>query len=385
MLLKQFSAVETASLSTQPPTVIPGSGSNSVQSYGPRSAGTVSPSPSERESNASMAASSNVGNDRPTVTPRISTPLERLNDSHDNTLDGARDSVDCFPSPAPSPSHMYSNSRKVTTLRRLHPKRRTVQPSVPASDPSVPSSPLTTTLLGSDLVGTLPSPELMTPVAKSTTPTIPSIEPSPAPLNGPESQAAPSLSQVLPSFPPAGGAVAERSPMSSLSSPLKAAPYRPGFQPRGLYRSLTDDFLAIRKAKRDGDSVTGLKRIERAKLERRLEKLILLHFPHIAGSHDTKEGSRSEERPSLRTVGRDQRRTSSFFDFQSFNHLSLHSPGEIWKGVIAGGLDSTKADIRGKLDVYRSFYVILTLSLAAEQRITPWQDDVNASKCPLCS
>ncbi|KAG6850596.1 hypothetical protein H0H93_011264 [Arthromyces matolae] len=110
------------------------------------------------------------------------------------------------------------------------------------------------------------------------------------------------------------------------------APYRPGFQPRGLYRPLTDDFIAMRNLKRDGD---GMKRVERTKLHRRLEKLIDLHFPSISDQNSTSRlvlGSQTEH----------HRRASSFFDFD-IKKINISDPGGLWRGMVGG---SDVQDIR---------------------------------------
>ncbi|KAF9052669.1 FYVE zinc finger-domain-containing protein [Panaeolus papilionaceus] len=134
------------------------------------------------------------------------------------------------------------------------------------------------------------------------------------------------------------------------SAPAMSAPYRAGFQPRGVYRPLTDEFLQTRRAKRDGDGEKRLQRVERTKLERRLEKLVDLHFPK-----DPPAKSSSSKRPS------ELKRPSSIFSLRS---LTMEDASEFWRGVVSG---KTHTEIR-----------------VAEQRITPWQEDASVSKCPLC-
>ena len=124
----------------------------------------------------------------------------------------------------------------------------------------------------------------------------------------------------------------------------KTAPYPPGFQPKGVGRVLTDDFLSARRMKRDGDGDGGMKRVERTKLERRLEKLINLHFPLQLDSKEARDGLLHEKaRP-----GPENRRASSIFDFQTLKNVNFNDPSGLWKGVVSGGLqDTTKSDIRG--------------------------------------
>ncbi|KAG7452978.1 uncharacterized protein BT62DRAFT_880873 [Guyanagaster necrorhizus] len=98
------------------------------------------------------------------------------------------------------------------------------------------------------------------------------------------------------------------------------------------------------------------KRIERTKLERRLEKLIALHFPvggHSAGEKHFRPGG--------------NRRASSFFDLElgHLKRMSVSDATGLWKGILSSGGGQT--DVR-----------------AAEQRITPWEEDADVSKCPLC-
>lgn len=85
-------------------------------------------------------------------------------------------------------------------------------------------------------------------------------------------------------------------------------------------------------------------RIEHTKLERRLEKLINLHFS-------------SDEKRAVE-LGRPvaNRRASSFFDMD-FSDLKSMDAGELWRGVLQSpALQGSKADIRGKISgTYLSF------------------------------
>lgn len=100
------------------------------------------------------------------------------------------------------------------------------------------------------------------------------------------------------------------------------------------------------------------KRIERTKLERRLEKLIALHFPP--------PGSAPDKNDSLKAPSLPRRRSSLFdMDFRSMSFSDASSG--LLKGVLESR-QSPKDNIR-----------------AAEQRITPWEDDAAVTKCPCCS
>ncbi|KAI0065423.1 hypothetical protein BV25DRAFT_1821825 [Artomyces pyxidatus] len=136
-------------------------------------------------------------------------------------------------------------------------------------------------------------------------------------------------------------------PNTRSGTPVRSpAPYRPGFQPKGVYRQLTDEFLEARRTRRD------IGRIENTRLERRLEKLINLHF-----------GKDAEKRATVRP--RQVKRMSSIFELDIRNM----APGDLWRGVVTGpATPGSKSDIR-----------------AAEQSITPWENDANVSHCPLCS
>ncbi|KAI0647245.1 FYVE zinc finger-domain-containing protein [Trametes meyenii] len=140
---------------------------------------------------------------------------------------------------------------------------------------------------------------------------------------------------------------------TSRASGRTLAPYRPGFQPRGVIRPRTDEFIEARNHSRD------VGRIERTRLERRLEKLINLHFP-APGQHKQEV---SELRPMQQN-----RRASSFWDID-FSDLKNKSAGELWRDVLQSqASQGVKNDIR-----------------AAEQKITPWQEDASVSQCPLCT
>ncbi|GJJ12115.1 hypothetical protein Clacol_006356 [Clathrus columnatus] len=133
-------------------------------------------------------------------------------------------------------------------------------------------------------------------------------------------------------FPP----VVSRRPTSTL-------PYRPGFQPKGIYRQRTDEFVKTRSSIRDKDKV------EMRRLERRLEKLIQLHFP--------------QEVTSEKLMPPSNRRSMSFLD------IDLNKkPSEFLKSVVESRLQGSKANVR-----------------VEEQYIAPWQPDSEVSQCPHCS
>ncbi len=124
------------------------------------------------------------------------------------------------------------------------------------------------------------------------------------------------------------------SPASMRASTLvrSSAPYRPGFQPKGVYRPLTDEFLDARRSHRDSG------RVEQTRLERRLEKLINLHF-----------GEGTDKRAPARP--KQARRMSSIWELDIRNM----GPGDLWRGVIQSQVaPGSKADVRGAFLSYCS-------------------------------
>ncbi|KAJ7273151.1 FYVE zinc finger-domain-containing protein [Mycena rebaudengoi] len=203
------------------------------------------------------------------------------------------------------------------------------------------STPLNAAAVAASLASVAPAihPPRTSSLAASvpTSPRAPSpastAPPSHMPSGLPSRQSTPAPTSVPPS------------PSAFHSTPPRAppAPYRPGFQPKGVYRPRTDEFLAHRTAHAIS---AGYASAERTKLERRLEKLVALHFP-VEDKATTGVG----RRPGA-GLANANRRTSSFFDLDI-------------KSLLGGG--GGKEDVR-----------------TAEQRITPWQEDASVSKCPLC-
>ncbi|GLB35070.1 putative rabenosyn Rab binding domain [Lyophyllum shimeji] len=266
-----------------------------------------------------------------------------------------------------SPGH----SRHVSTSslnQSLLPPHDSVARSPPQRDTlSRPiSSPSNTTASGDRQLPQVPS--LGTPSNAQETVCTPDSVSSPSPSTH--------LTRSVSSAPSASASMLGSNcstPPQKPSAQRTQAPYRPGFQPKGLYRPLTDDFIALRRVKRDGQGEngqgSGMKRVERTKLTRRLEKLIDLHFPPPVG--DCMSSSASGDRRGSRTGGGSSvdnsvvnRRASAFFDFDIRN-MKFSDAGDLWRGVI------------GVAEVHNI--------RAAEQRITPWQYDADVVKCPLCT
>jgi len=115
-----------------------------------------------------------------------------------------------------------------------------------------------------------------------------------------------------------------------------SAPYRPGFQPKGVYRPLTDKFIALRQAKQEGEGdrrVYGMKMAEKRKLERRLEKLIAIHFPLPSANTDDDATTRGNVKERRVAVGRSEnRRVSSLVDFD-IRSMTIQDAGGLWRGI----------------------------------------------------
>ncbi|CAE6437443.1 hypothetical protein ACGC1H_004416 [Rhizoctonia solani] len=195
----------------------------------------------------------------------------------------------------------------------------------------------------------LTPPRSNTPAAAPPRSTTPVFAPTPAPA--PRSTT-PVVAPTPTSNTPVPYAVLSRASSASPSPAntggtacSRPAPYRAGFQPKGVYRHRTEEFEAIRAKKIDG------KRTEEKRLTRRLEKLIDLHF-----------SSKEKDAPPP-----PNRRASSFFDLDLAD-LKGKSANELWRGVVESKAAQQERAIR-----------------TAEQSITKWEDDKDAAACPICT
>lgn len=272
------------------------------------------------------------------------------------------------PQHAIAPQQLSPVPRKISTFRRLTPR------------PSAPSSPLagvtrqvsathsrgvSTASLPPQSAPRAPEPSRPSPPLTNghasdrptapSTPSVPATSPHPVEKDLPVTprgtvaqleEIRPSKSQTstLSKSTSQGSSQHNEVHRSFTSSPYqkpKSAPYRPGFQPKGVYRPLTDEFLAARRLKREAEGDAGrLKRIEHAKLERRFEKLVNLHFPE-PGSEEEKD---QQSKPEPKTM---TRRASSFFDFDSIRTKKFSDAGDLWRGVVTGNQDKAR-DVRGQ-------------------------------------
>jgi hypothetical protein len=216
------------------------------------------------------------------------------------------------------------SSLLVTTPVNVAPDRANVTP-----DPvAIPSRPQATHRSTPSIV--VQPADVVTPPQRSTSlaqppPPPPKSSASSPITSGPSTRVS---SPIPPSTP-------STSASGSHSNAAQRAVYRPGFQPKGVYRPLTDDFIAHRKRARE------VSRIEQTRLERRLEKLIQLHFPTNSAS----QGANAKEK----VVPKPMRRASSLFELD-FNELRTKSPSDLWREMldnrVAAG-SGGKNDIRG--------------------------------------
>ncbi|KAJ6500536.1 FYVE zinc finger-domain-containing protein [Mycena sanguinolenta] len=294
-------------------------------------------------SSSATPSSSTVPDDRPRKTstfrrvPRNSRaplPSSPLAGGHSRTMStSSMHTASQPPTLPPSERPSYAQQRP-TSMMMVSPSTNERPPAISSlsegTDNRRHSTPLNPDAVAASLASVVPpvrtsslaaSPVAATPISRAPSSSTPSRQTTPGPTPT--------------SVPP--------SPSAQTPPRQTSAPYRPGFQPKGVYRPRTDEFIAHRKAHAIS---AGYASTERTKLERRLEKLIALHFPE-EGKSTTGVG----RRPGLAPAA--NRRASSFFD------LDL-------KSILSGG--GGKEDVR-----------------SAEQRITPWQEDSAATKCPLCT
>ncbi|KAF8328881.1 FYVE zinc finger-domain-containing protein [Cantharellus anzutake] len=243
------------------------------------------------------------------------------------------------PTPSPLRPITMSTSTSFRTLTAASARGSRNENSIPGS-PSGPNASLPVSAIDS-------SPKLNggehfnSPATPSSPKPSPSVSPSPKPLDAPLPPTPPSPLPLV--MPPDTNASSSQPSTSQTAEPKVtrvAAPYRPGFQPKGVYRHRTEEFCALR------DSGTGQRKSEERRIERRLEKMIDLHFP--PETHST---------PRLA----ESRRTSSIF-----TELKGKTPGDLLRNAMEAKPGSPAA-LRN-----------------AEQVITPWQDDSSAKACPIC-
>lgn len=134
--------------------------------------------------------------------------------------------------------------------------------------------------------------------------------------------------------------IPSRSPMPTLRiDTARRAPYRSGFQPKGVVRHRTDDFVALREKCR------GAVELDDQRMERRLEKLLVIHSPGF--EHDT----------SIDT--------------------SVTSSSWLGRGSFILDVFYSKQE--------QEKHRLQPLRRLAEQDVVKWQDDRSHPNCGLCS
>ncbi|KAL7417929.1 FYVE zinc finger-domain-containing protein [Mrakia frigida] len=134
--------------------------------------------------------------------------------------------------------------------------------------------------------------------------------------------------------------------------------YRAGFQPKGVWRARTGEFVEVRMRREEG------RRGEERRLGRRLEKLIELHFSPVKAPVVPPPPPPPKAPP---------RRSSSAF---SLDFESLKNPGDLWRGLKERSV-STSSGLGGN--------VTAESKRAAEQGIVKWEEDSTVKKCPICT
>lgn len=204
----------------------------------------------------------------------------------------------------------------------------------PAADdrplPTIPASPHDSA--HPDLATLTAQSHAPPPSAPFIPPRTHSLKAAPKPPPKPHTPS-PAVTPVAPSPVASPAPSPIHTPQTSISTPIRvSAPYRPGFQPKGVYRPRTDEFTEARNVRR------SVGRIERTKLERRLEKLTQLHF-----SAEPNQAAQSD-RPAVAN-----RRASSFFDLD-LSDLRNIDASDLWRGVLQSqALQGNKGDVRGIL------------------------------------
>ncbi|KAJ1309789.1 hypothetical protein OPQ81_006554 [Rhizoctonia solani] len=270
------------------------------------------------------------------------------------------------PSPLRPASHLSPGSSATATtpahIRTLSNASIPASPSPAARNPTSASAPVALNERLSPAnrskplpaVGSVVSPPSLTPPRSNTPTAAPPRTTTPVSAPTPPRPTTPVVAPTPTSNTPVPYAVLSR-PSSASPSPTntpggsasRPAPYRAGFQPKGVYRHRTEEFEAARAKKIDG------KRTEEKRLSRRLEKLIDLHF-----------SPREKDAPPPIN-----RRASSFFD--DLADFKNKSANELWRGVV----DVVESKAAQQERAIR----------AAEQSITKWEDDKDVSACPICT
>ncbi|KAF7359294.1 FYVE-type domain-containing protein [Mycena sanguinolenta] len=275
-------------------------------------------------SSSAASSSSTVPDDRPRKTstfrrvprnPRAPLPSSPLAGGHSRTVSSASMSpASQRPSLPPSEQPSYTQQRPTSMMMSLPPSTNERPPAISSLSEGTEnrrhSTPLNPDAVTASLASVVP-PVRTSSLAASPATAAP-ISRAPSSSSTPSRQTTPAPTPT--SVPP--------SPSAQTPPRQTSAPYRPGFQPKGVYRPRTDEFIAHRKAHAISAGYAS------------------------AGAHKARATTREAHCASLPRGGKVDN-----------GHL---------KSILSGG--SGKEDVR-----------------SAEQRITPWQEDSSATKCPLCT
>ncbi|WFC96798.1 carboxypeptidase Y-deficient [Malassezia brasiliensis] len=245
-----------------------------------------------------------------------------------------------------------AHDRAPPPLRVLRPRGATQAAQAPRSEahaagtrPATATAPPTAAASPAPTTPTKPRAAHTAP----TTPRTPGTPQGPATPPGPANPAAPiqhhsyaSTLALHDADPPALHAPAHTPPPRAASAPSRAphagAPYRPGFQPKGVVRTRLPEFAAARAQHRSAVE------LEEQRMERRLAKLAAIHSPAFA---------KAPAAPPQPASG-------------------------LWaRGAHVWSLLQAPHDLeRTRLAQRRR---------AAEQAVVKWQDDDEAAQCAICS
>ncbi|SNX82607.1 related to vacuolar segregation protein PEP7 [Melanopsichium pennsylvanicum] len=149
----------------------------------------------------------------------------------------------------------------------------------------------------------------------------------------------------------AAGSNSSSQQMALPTSDGRATAYRSGFQPKGVLRLRTPEFVELRrKGRSEGE-------MQAQRMDRRLAKLNAIHFAPI---NDTEKSPNSSKKSSFIDLDLDELKRDP-------SSIIRKGGNELWTSFRARG--------RGVDPAIRQ----------AEQSIVNWQDDAEAKACPICS
>ncbi|GAA6051153.1 hypothetical protein JCM3770_002565 [Rhodotorula araucariae] len=176
---------------------------------------------------------------------------------------------------------------------------------------------------------------------QTATPTPGSSTRSPPPPPGPSARPTPPPSTFpFAAVPPGQSPFPPASP--TFNPTPGRMPYQAGFQPQGVRRDRSDAFLQQRKR------CSEARKLDEGRLARRLEKLVALHFPQD-GQDKAAGPPKASPLASLSSLG---------------DSLRTRTAKELWRSTV-GNVN---------VDIER-----------AEQAIVKWQNDKDATHCPICT